>query len=154
MSEKCLELLNSKVLEPIWQIIFLIRLNKLISCSSTQNIKCHSLSRISRLFFIIPQLHNQYNYVPLSCLSSSCLVPKSSSSLTIQKLNMGHQFLLLCYFQLPQPEEIFKETVTYMAPTPINNSLLPHSAKPTGLCLQDSNKGGAEKRGYATKLHK
>lgn len=45
-----------------------------------------------------------------------------------------------------QPEEIFKETVTHMAPTPINNSLLPHSAKPIGLCLQDSNKGGAEKR--------
>ena len=111
-------------------------------------------SRISRLFFIIPQLHNQYNYVPLSCLSSSCLVPKSSSSLVIQKLNMGHQFLLLCYFQLPQPEEIFKEIVIHMALTPINNSLLPHSAKPIGLCLQDSNKGRAEQGGYATKLHK
>lgn len=92
-------------------------------------------SRISRLFFNIPQLRNQYNYVPLSCLSSSCSVPKSSSSFTIQKLNMGHQFLLLCCFQLPQPEEIFKEIVIHLALTPINNSLLPQSTKPTGLCL-------------------
>lgn len=78
--------------------------------------------RINRLFFNIPQLHNQYNYVPLSRLSSSCSVPKSSSSFTIQKLNMGHQFLLLCCFQLPQPEEIFKEVVAQVTLTPINNS--------------------------------
>lgn len=103
------------------------------------------LSRMSRLFFNIPQLHNLCNYVPLSCLSSSCSVPKSSSSFTIQKLNMGHQFLLLCCFQLPQPKEIFKEIVIHMVLTPINNSLLPQSAKSIGLCLQDTNKGGTEK---------
>lgn len=85
--------------------------------------KIPQVSRISRLFFNIPQLHNQYNYIPLSCLSSSCSVPKSSSSLTIQKLNMGHQFLFLCCLQLPETEESFKEGLIQMALVLINNSL-------------------------------
>ena len=77
-----------------------------------------------------------------------CSIPKSSSGFAIQKLNVGHQFFLLCSFRMPWTEEILKKVGTHRTLILTHNSLLSRSAKPTGLCLQDG-KGRAREEAAA-----
>lgn len=125
---------------PLWTIL-------------TRAAKMPLLSWISRRFLpcvncIIGMIVLHYPAVILRCS-----IPKSSSSFAIQKLNGGHQLLLLCSFRMPWTEEILKKVGIHRALILIHNSLFPWSAKPTGLCLQDGKWAG-QRRGCSTEWRK